>query len=467
MTTIDHAPSGAAPTDDYPVTASHPRAVERYAAAVDALLRLADSVSDAWDATVADDPGFALGQIGRAYLRCWSTEAADAADARRILDDLGEPKGLADRERRHLAAARAYAQGDLHGASERLAALSIAYPHDALALAVGHQLDFFRGDSAMLRDRIGRALLAWSPGHPHFGFLLGMHAFGLEECGLYPKAEKVGMRALEYNAGDVWALHAVVHTHEMRGQIQTGLRLLDDRRADWATGNVLVVHNAWHEALLLLDAGEVGRALDIYDTSVHHAGSAKVALEMLDAAALLWRLHLDGADTGGRWAVLAEAWAEKLDLPWYVFNDMHAVMSFVGADRLEDARALVDRLAAYVARGPRPSISNVAMTAEVGLPVCSAIVAFGEGRYGDVVELLYPIRNTVHRFGGSHAQRDAVARTLFEAAIRAGEADLAFALASERLAVKEDSPYNRRQLVRIRRAGSDDDGTSNEMGVEQ
>ncbi len=284
-----------------------------------------------------------------------------------------------------------------------------------------------------------------------------MHAFGLEECGLYPQAEDRGMRALEHNARDVWALHAVVHTHEMRGAIGTGLRLLDERRGDWGSGNVLFVHNAWHEALLLLDSGEVGRALEIYDTSVHHEGSAKVALEMLDAAALLWRIQLDGADTGGRWAALAEAWAEKLDLPWYVFNDMHAVMSFVGAGRVEDARALVDRLAAYVAGGADPSISNVAMTAEVGLPICAAIVAFGEERYGDVVDLLHPIRKIVHRFGGSHAQRDAVARTLLEAAIRAGDTDLALALASERLAVKEDSPYNHRQLTRILRTANDRD----------
>ena len=439
------------------MTASNPTTLERYDAAVDALLRMSDDVSDAWDATVADDPGFALGQIGRAYLRCWSTEAADAADARRILDDLGEPKGLTDREGRHLAAARAYAHGDLHGAGERLSALSVTYPRDALALAIGHQLDFFCGDAATLRDRIGRALLAWDPTHSHYGFLLGMHAFGLEECGLYPQAEATGMQALEHNARDVWALHAVVHTHEMRGGIQTGLRLLDERRGDWDSGNVLAVHNSWHEALLLLDAGEIGRSLEIYDTSVHHAGSAKVALEMLDAAALLWRLHLDGADTGGRWAALAEAWAEKPDLPWYVFNDMHAVMSFVGAGRLDDARAVVDRLAAYVAGGADPSISNLGMTAEVGLPVCAAIVAFGEERYGDVVDLLHPIRKIVHRFGGSHAQRDAVARTLFEAAIRAGDTDLALALASERLAVKEDSPYNRRQLIRIRSRADDRD----------
>ena len=437
--------------DHRPVTGANPRALERYDVAVEALLRLSDDVAEAWEATVADDPGFALGHIGRAYLGCLSTEAAATADARRILDDLGQPSGLNDHERRHLDAVRAYAHGDLLGASERLSALSVAYPRDALALAVGHQLDFFCGDSVTLRDRIGRALMSWRPTEPNFGFLLGMHAFGLEECGLYPQAESTGLRALEHYARNVWALHAVVHTHEMQGRTEDGLRLLDDRRPDWTEGNFLVVHNSWHEALLLLDAGQTGRVLPISDTTVHNGGSPKVAFDLVDAAALLWRLHLDGADVGDRWPDVAEEWDGILDEPWYVFNDMHAAMSFVGAGRLGEARALVDRLQAYVDSGPRPSVSNVAMTAEVGLPVCSAIVAFGEGRYGDVVDLLHPIRKIVHRFGGSHAQRDVVARTLFEAAIRAGDTALAQALASERLAVKETSPYTWRQLARIRR----------------
>ena len=68
--------------------------------------------------------------------------------------------------------------------------------------------------------------------------------------------------------------------------------------------------------------------------------------------------------------------------------------------------------------------------------------------------MLHPIRKSVHRFGGSNAQRDAVARTLLEAAIRAGERPLATALVSERLALKEASPYNRRQLARITAAGA-------------
>lgn len=95
------------------------------------------------------------------------------------------------------------------------------------------------------------------------------------------------------------------------------------------------------------------------------------------------------------------------------------------------------------------------MTAEVGLPVCWAIIAFGEERYRDAVRLLHPIRKIVYRFGGSHAQRDAVARTLLEAAIRGGETALTRALVWERLAIKDTSPFNWLQLARLRQAEAD------------
>jgi hypothetical protein len=429
--------------------------VARYDVAVRSLLLFRDDVADAWEATVADDPGFTIGHIGRAYLRCLSSEAPDAAEARQILAPLRED-GLTDRERRHLAAARAYASGDLHGAGERLAALSVEYPLDALALAVGHQLDFFCGDAAGLRDRPGRVLATWDEHHPLFGFVLGMHAFGLEESNLYPQAEVAGMRALDAEARDVWAIHAVVHVHEMQARIEAGLRFMDERRDDWTTGNLFVVHNAWHEALFRSESGDIDGALAIYDTTLHHEGSTNVALEMLDATALLWRLHLDGIDVGDRWAPLADAWADKTeDESWYVFNDMHAVMAYVGDGRLDHARSLVGRLRDYT-NAPPAGVANAAMTIDVGLAVCDALLAFGEHRYADTVAMLHPIRRIVHRIGGSNAQRDAVARTLLEAAMRSGNQPLAEALISERLAVKDTSPYNRRQLDRIQRARPDD-----------
>jgi len=55
-----------------------------------------------------------------------------------------------------------------------------------------------------------------------------------------------------------------------------------------------------------------------------------------------------------------------------------------------------------------------------------------------------------HRFGGSHAQRDILHRTLIEAALRAGRRPLAEALLAERLEIKPGCLFAGRQLSRAR-----------------
>ncbi len=172
-----------------------------------------------------------------------------------------------------------------------------------------------------------------------------MAAFGLEETGHYGAALEAGRAAVAANPDDVWAIHAVIHTFEMQGRIDEGIAFLRSDDTRWESGNLFTVHNWWHLALYELEAGRPERALAIYDAEIHHAGSLGVPIEMVDASALLWRLRLDDVDTGGRFGPLAEAWATKSDsAPWYAFNDLHAVMAFVGADRLADARELISRL---------------------------------------------------------------------------------------------------------------------------
>jgi hypothetical protein len=163
---------------------------------------------------------------------------------------------------------------------------------------------------------------------------------------------------------------------------------------------------------------------------------------MLDASALLWRLTLDGVGTGDRYASLASAWEGQIfDEPWYVFNDLHAVVAFCGAGRIEDARSVVGRLERFVGDATFEPGTNGAMISEVGLPASRAIVAFTEERYDDVLDELLPRRVSFHHFGGSHAQRDLLQRTITEAAIRSGRLDLARALLDERLSVRETSVY--------------------------
>ena len=331
-----------------PVSGS-PAAVDRYDAAVDHLLAYRNDLLDTMTSLATDEPDFPMGQLLAAYLSLTSTDLPDVAGARQIAAHL-EALTLNEREAAHRSVLDTWLAGDWHGAARRLDSLLIRWPADLLGLLVGHQLDFFLGDAANLRDRVGRSLPAIDPAHPHHGYVRGMYAFGLEESGNYQLAERHGLAAVERNRDDVWATHAVVHTYEMQGRVDDGIRFLQGPQADWAEGNLFTVHNWWHLAIYLLEAGRSDESLSIYDQQIHNEHSAGVPLEMLDASALLWRAHLDGIDVDGRFAPLADAWATRTsDEPWYVFNDLHAVMALAGAGRLNDARAVVDRLAAYVA----------------------------------------------------------------------------------------------------------------------
>ncbi|MEV5973446.1 tetratricopeptide repeat protein [Streptomyces sp. NPDC051921] len=426
--------------------------------AVEALLFFSPELVPAVADLLATDPHAPVGQALAAYLGVLGTEAADAAAARQRFEAFGsrlDPTALPPRERLHMAAAAALLAGDLHRASGILEETSLAYPRDALALFVGHQLDFLTGDAVRLRDRVGGALSAWEPDDPHRGPVLGMYAFGLEEAGHYAEAAEAGTAAVEQNARDVWAIHAVAHAHEMRGRFSDGIAWYDTRSGDWTADTFLTVHNWWHYALFALEAGDPDAALRVYDTTLHHEQSPGLAMELLDGAALLWRFRLNGVDLTPRWEALADAWAARADPPFYAFNDVHAVMAYAGAGRVAEAERLVVDRRRWLARTAPGTVTNRAMTAEIGLPVCEAVIAHARGDHATVVERLWPLRRRLHEFGGSHAQRDAVQKTLLDAALNAGRLDLARALLSERTALRPQSTYNWLTQARLAEAEGD------------
>ncbi|MEU0934136.1 tetratricopeptide repeat protein [Embleya sp. NPDC005971] len=419
-----------------------PEAIRHYERALDALLFFRPEVGTEVEAALAADPGAPMANVFAAYLGLLGTESRDAAAAReRYAAFVPTPTRVGAREVAHLRAADAWLAGDIRRAGDILHELVVAYPRDALALLVGHQIDFLTGDALRLRDRVGGVLSAWDRDDPHYGPVLGMAAFGLEEAGHYARSEETGLAAVAANPRDVWAIHAVVHTYEMQGRFAEGIRFMDARTADWTGGNYLNVHNWWHYGLFSIEAGANDRALAIHDAVLHHDRSAGLAMELLDASALLWRLHLAGDPQVERWRRLADAWAARADGPYYAFNDTHAVMALLGAGRIADAQAVVRDRETWLA-DPHPGVTNHTMTAAVGLPVCRALVAFEQGHYTETVDLLLPIRHRLNTFGGSHAQRDAIQQTLVEAALRSDRHDLARTLLSERVNLRPTSPYN-------------------------
>jgi tetratricopeptide (TPR) repeat protein len=397
------------------------------------------------DAAIAASPAMPMAHALKAWLLLLGTEAGALGPAREAWE-AGTALTANRREIGHLRAIGSLLEGRWHEAARRLEDLSIEFPRDALALQVGHQLDFFTGNARMLRDRIARALPAWDRRMPGYHSLLGMHAFGLEETGDYARAEAAGRDALELEPRDGWAKHAVAHVMEMQARHADGIAWLRTDLRAWSQDSFLAVHNWWHLALFHLDLGEADETLRLYDGAIDASGS-KVVLELIDCSAMLWRLMLRGYDSGGRWMSVADRWAPLAASGNYAFNDVHAMMAFVGAGRAEAANELLEAQE----RAMRAPDDNAAFTREVGHPAALAMQAFGEGDYARCVRLLRRVRPVAHRFGGSHAQRDLLGLTLIEAAFRDGDQALAGALVAERAAARPASPFTRVLVGRLRR----------------
>jgi hypothetical protein len=266
-----------------------------------------------------------------------------------------------------------------------------------------------------------------------------MHAFGLEECGDLDGAERAGREAVALDPRDGWAWHAVAHVHEMRGAPADGIAWLAPSREIWSAGSFFAAHNTWHLALFHLELEQPGHALALYDEAIGGTGSS-VVLDLIDAGAMLWRLRLRGIDVGSRWSTLADRWAALGGDGLHAFNDLHAMLAYVGADRAAARDALLEAQRSAQLRGD----DNAMFTREVGHPGCLALAAVARGEWAVAVDLLRGIRSHAHRFGGSHAQRDLLDLTLLHAAERGPDRALFRALAAERLALRPASALARR-----------------------
>jgi len=397
------------------------------------------------DRAIAAAPGCAMSHLLKTYLLALATEPAATAAARETLA-AARALPLDERAASHAATLTLLLDGEWTAAAVALDRHNASYPRDLLGLQCGHLMDFYRANARNLRDRIARVLPHWSPDVPGYPVVLGMYAFGLEESGAYARAEDTGREAVDREPLDCWAHHAVAHVMEMQGRAQDGIGWMVAREPFWSgDDNFFKVHNWWHLALYHLDLGDAARALALYDGRVRESRSA-VALDMVDASALLWRLTLVGHDVSDRWEELAAAWDQHADGRLYPFNDWHAVMAYLGAGRDGDVQRIVDAFR----EGANEARETHTWAREVGLSLVEGFTAFFRGDHAGAVERLYRTRYIANRFGGSHAQRDVIDWTLAEAAVRGGIAGLAEAMASERLALKRHSPVNLGLLSRAR-----------------
>lgn len=404
------------------VSGANARALDHYEAALAASVAWRGGADVPLARALEASPGFVMAHVMKVHLLMLGRDVHRVRQARAALDvalELVRPGTLLRRERLHLAAAAAVIADDYPGAKALLGDALREEPRDLLALQTAHSLDYLTGDLDQLGGRPLAVLPAWHASMPGHHAVLSMRAFGLVERGEVDAAVDAAHAALASNPLDARAHHALAHAFEARGRAADGAHWLQRHRDVWATSTAVATHCAWHLALFHAASGDDAAALALYDRVIAPRAPAPDVADLIDASALLWRLELGGVSVGARWPTLADAWAPRIDDRFCSFGDVHAMLAFVGARQWDRAGALERVLQAARTQPTR----HGATTRALGLPAARALIAHGRGQHVLAMTLLSALRGSLHRLGGSHAQRDVLTLTRQDALQRIARPD--------------------------------------------
>ncbi|MFN5995530.1 MAG: tetratricopeptide repeat protein [Paracoccaceae bacterium] len=306
-------------------------------------------------------------------------------------------------------------------------------PRDALAMKMIQAIHFVMGRPDAMRASIEGVIAAWDD-HPARGYILGCHAFALEETGEFALAERTGREGVALAPDDAWGLHAVAHVYDSTGRARDGLDWLSGREGSWAHCNNFRFHVWWHRALMHLDLGEHDAALALYDADIRSEKTDDYR-DIANGASLLARLELEGVAVGDRWQELADLSENRATDGCLAFADLHYMLALCGGQRSKAAAGLIARMQATRPAGHEAQ----QVIAHPGLHVAKGLQAFSAGEYSVAWMHLRAGRGDIQQIGGSHAQRDVFDRITIEAALRGGYVDAADALLRDRMARRAGS----------------------------
>ena len=418
------------------MTAASPEAAQHYDEALRGYLGFRLDTGVHLKQALAADEGLFMGHCIKGYFfKLFAVPALEkkAEESARKARELA--KVVSARECEHLLALEAWCAGDMVGCTARWEGILVEYPRDILAIRLAHFCHFYAGNSVAMRDSLARVLPAWQAGEPGAGYVHGMYAFGLEECGDYDAALKVGEGAVAENPGDIWAVHAVAHVHEMTGRSNDGIAWLTGTEDGWRGCNNFAYHVWWHRALYHFELAQYDDVLRLYDENIR-AELSEEYLDISNAVAMLWRLENADVAVGGRWEELADKAEKRITEHLLIFADLHYAMALAAAGRGTALDTMIEsmRLAISTRRTTQEQV-----LAEVGATLTQAVRAQFQGDFELALRLMLPLRYRVRAIGGSHAQRDMFAQMLIDVALKSGKFALARALLHERVALRPGS----------------------------
>jgi hypothetical protein len=341
-------------------------------------------------------------------------ESRDApANARRFIDvALANASRATSREQRFARAVQAWIEGDIPRAIRLHEEQVREHPRDLASLKLGQYHLFNIGDSAGML----RLALTALPHASDVPYLHGMAAFGWEQCHRLDEAEAAARKAIGMRRKEPWAHHALAHVMLTQGRHREGHAFMQEVSDTWTGLNsFMVTHNWWHQALFALALDDHEEALRLYDTQVW--GVAKdYSQDQINAASLLARLELAGADVGNRWQDVASYLALRLQDQVLPFLDVQYLYGLARAGRAE-AQALMRNIEAHAEQAPPHSR---AVWHQVAVPAGRGLLAHARCDWATAAEQLGLALPRLEQIGGSHAQRDLFVRMQRDALLRSG-----------------------------------------------
>lgn len=399
--------------------------IDRYEAMLIDLYLYQPGVQKRLDALIEEAPNFVMGHILRGYSIMTDGLRSGVAEASRFLKQAQDlSQGATERERLHMAVLQAWVNGRT---SERLQALEdilMRWPLDLLAYRQLTGALFWTGDKPRQLAAAMQALPSWVPSVPGYHLVLGPLAFAMEEAGRYQLAESYAQEALSHQPTDLWALHALAHVHEMRGEWEVGDKSISAVAHRLNDFNLFRGHLWWHLALFRLAQQRYDEVLDLFDQQIFPQPSA-FYLDMQNAASLLARLEIQGVNVGERWERVALAAEQTMGQHLVVFTAAHQVMALARTGRRQNLELTL--------AGWQDDARLGMDQAQTAAAVSAAVALYYEGAYLQFLSLMRQLRNEAPSLGASHAQNDIYFQFMVDAALKLDDLPLAKSLLKERL----------------------------------
>jgi len=422
------------------------KSVEQWDIVVESYAAYARDVGRQLKLLLEIDPNMPMAMCMKGYFGKMMGNQAQSGRAREMLDRIFgkySADDMSSREWLHVKALQAWCAGQNDEAVGFWEDILSQWPGDFVALRLAHFSHFYSGESEHIRDSVRRVLQHYGPEHPYHGYVLGMYAFGLEECGEYREAENFGRKAVDINPADAWSVHAVAHVMEMEERRQEGIEWVASTEAHWSTVNNFRFHLYWHQALYYLEQGEFDAVLKLYDNQVASDLDSEFYLDMCNAASLLWRLELHGQDVGSRWSSLAETARSHVNDQELVFVSLHYLMALSGAGDQDSANDLLDVLRSWRDSGT----TQGTVLGDVGLDIAAAVIASRNRDYDLGYKLLEGIGGSMSLIGGSKAQQDLFTMIMLDSAVHAAGKNQVSELLKNRISQRPQSPWGKYMLA--------------------